>query len=123
MTLDTNIIIAYIAGEDAVVNTILGYKRGGEILIVPTVVETEVLAFSGWTGNQYAEVVQMLTESFTSVSFDRAIAHIAADIRRATKLKFPDAAIAATALFTNTPVLTRNVRDFERVPGLDVVSV
>ena len=43
---------------------------------------------------------------------------IAAAIRRETKLKFPDAAIAATALFTHTPVAYRNQRDFKKVSGL-----
>jgi predicted nucleic acid-binding protein len=35
--------------------------------------------------------------------------------------KFPDAAIAATALSTHTPLITRNQRDFKRIAGLRIV--
>jgi hypothetical protein len=111
------------AGEEAVVDAILVYKRSGITLIVPSIVESEVLAYTGWEKNQFAEAVRMFREGFTSVPFDRPIAHIAAEIRRTTKLKFPDAAIAATAIFTNTPLLTRNVRDFKKVAGLSVTTI
>jgi len=71
-------------------------------LFLSTVVETEVLSFSGWTHAEKAAAEQFLEENFTSISFDRSIARIAAKIRAEKKIKFPDAAIAATALATHT---------------------
>ena len=59
-----------------------------------------------------------LTENFFSVPFDRPLARIAAAIRHTAKIKFPDAAIAATALYTHTPLVTRNLRDFKNIPDL-----
>ena len=49
---------------------------------------------------------------------DRAIAQAAGRIRRATQLHAADALIAATALEHRMPIMTRNRRHFERVPGL-----
>lgn len=49
---------------------------------------------------------------------DRAIAQAAGRIRRAAQLHVADALIAATALEHDLPIMTRNRRHFERVPGL-----
>ena len=69
MTIDANIVIAYLAGDAHVVETLSSWKEQGVSLFLPTV------------------------------------------------------AIAATALFTHTPVVTRNQRDFKRVSNLRIVSL
>jgi len=42
--------------------------------------------------------------------------------RQLTKLKLPDAIIAATALHLGMPLMTRNVKDFQKVPDLDLFN-
>lgn len=86
-------------------------------------VETEVLSFSGWTSKEKQTVEEFLEDNFTSIAFDRSIARIAADIRANTKIKFPDAAIAATAIFTYTPLVTRNQHDFKRIAGISMITI
>jgi len=44
------------------------------------------------------------------------------EIRKAIKIKIPDALIAATALVNNYTLLTRNKTDFSEVPGLPVID-
>jgi toxin FitB len=51
---------------------------------------------------------------------DRVIAESAGRIRRTTQLAIPDSLIAATALEHQLPLMTRNLRHFERVAGLIV---
>jgi predicted nucleic acid-binding protein len=41
-----------------------------------------------------------------------------AEIRKAHKIKLPDAIIAATALAYDFTLLTRNVKDFKHIEGL-----
>ncbi|MEK7541816.1 MAG: PIN domain-containing protein [Patescibacteria group bacterium] len=82
-----------------------------------------VSTFSGWSAEELRAAECFLEENFTSVPFGRALARMAAEIRRNTKIKFPDAAIAALALETNTPLVTRNVRDFKRIAGLEIVTL
>lgn len=123
MTIDANIVIAYLAGETAVVDAIMAWRKEGTLLLLPTVAETEVLAYSKWTKEERFDTMQFLGENFHSVPFDRSIAYLAAEIRSQTKIKFPDVAIAATALFTHTPVVTRNVKDFKKVPSLEIVPL
>lgn len=123
MTLDTNILIAYINGEKSIIDTLSFWRQSNKSLFLSTVVEAEVLSFIDMTINERLLTQEFLEANFTSVSFDRNVARIAANIRKNTKIKFPDAAIAATALFTHTPLVTRNQKDFKKIPGLEIVSI
>lgn len=44
------------------------------------------------------------------------------EIRRSSKIKLPDAVIAATALVYHLTLLTRNIKDFQKVPGLKFLN-
>lgn len=123
MTLDTNIVIAYLNGDQRVIHTLSSWKEQGYLLLLSTVAESEVLSFPQWTAEERHKTTLFLEEHFSSVSFDRAVARIAADIRRDTKIKFPDAAIAATTLFTHSPLVTCNLRDFKKIIELKLITL
>ena len=123
MTIDTNIIIAYLDGEHQVIKTLSEWRQQNRPLFLPTITESEVLSFSGWTEKERKITEKFLEENFTSISFDRNIARVAAEIRSNNKIKFPDAAIAATALFTHTPLATRNIKDFQRINDLYLIKI
>ncbi len=44
------------------------------------------------------------------------------EIRQQTKIKLPDAIIAATALVHQLTLVSRNVSDFKNVPGLTIIN-
>lgn len=53
-----------------------------------------------------------------------SLARIAGDLRRLyPRLATPDSGIAATAMFTTSTLITRNVRDFEQIDGLSVLPI
>ncbi|HXF35948.1 MAG TPA: PIN domain-containing protein [Actinomycetota bacterium] len=64
------------------------------------------------------EAVRLLLAPFPELPVDRAVAERAGRLRRETGVRTPDALIAATALEYRLTLVTRNVGDFERVPGL-----
>lgn len=123
MTFDTNILIAHLDKEEPVFSACKKYKEDGAPFILPAMVEAELLAYPHWNAEQRTTVEQFLENSFVFVPLDRPITRLAAGIRTKVKIEFADAAIAATALFTNTPLATRNTRDFKKVPGLHLVSL
>jgi len=123
MTIDANIVIAYLGGDTAVIEVLTQWRQEGKPLFLSTVAESEVLSFAQWTSDERLATEQFIEENFTSISFDRNIARIAADIRRKTKIKFPDAAIAATAIYSHSAVVTRNQKDFNKIAGLDVLTI
>lgn len=123
MTIDSNIIIAYLTGDEKVVKALSDWKRVGVPLFLSSIVEAEVLSFAEWTTEEQRSAELFLEENFVHISFDRAIARLAASLRRTGRIKLPDAAIAATALYTGSPLVTRNVRDFRKVVGLTIVNL
>lgn len=57
---------------------------------------------------------------FEEIAVDRSIAEEAGRIRRITRVKLPDALIAATAIQSKRTLVTRNLRDFKRIKRLRV---
>ncbi len=43
------------------------------------------------------------------------------ELRRMHKIKLPDAVIAATALVYNSILITRNISDFDKIQGLELI--
>ncbi|HLD60775.1 MAG TPA: type II toxin-antitoxin system VapC family toxin [Patescibacteria group bacterium] len=123
MTIDTNIIVAYLNGDQQVIETLSEWRNERRPLFLSTVVEAEVLSFPNLTSRERYLAEEFLEENFTSIPVDRAVARLAANIRQTTKIKFPDAAIAATALFTHSPLVTRNVKDFKKVKELQYITI
>lgn len=56
------------------------------------------------------------------LTISREIAELAGVLRRSVRIAVPDALIAATALVHDLTLVTRNVRHFERVPRLRLLS-
>lgn len=123
MTLDTNIIIAYLAGESSVIDALTLFKNQGGALLLPTIVEAEVLSFSKWSSEERAITERFLEENFVSIPCDRVVARIASHLRTSSRIRLPDAIIAASALSTRTPLATRNVKDFKNIINLELFQI
>lgn len=82
-----------------------------------------MLSYADFTDSEVRKTDTFLIENFAFVHVDMRISRIAAHIRRTVHIKTPDAYVAATALAYNTPLLTRNIRDFKNVHGLIVETV
>jgi predicted nucleic acid-binding protein len=122
MTLDTNVIIAYISGDAAVVGALNEVRTRSGPFLIPAAVEAEFLSFPKWSSDERETMETFLEENFLFIPLDRPLTRLAARIRASRRIKFADATIAATAMFTNTPLVTKNVGDFRNIPGLQVVT-
>lgn len=88
---------------------------------ISVITRAEVLAWPSHTA-QSIEIASAGMLGFEQIDVDPAIADEAARIRRECNLKLPDALIAATAKLRGLAVVTANMRDFERVAQLKVIS-
>ena len=123
MTIDSNIVIAYIEGDEGVVRQLSEWRQSGMPLFLSTISEAEVLGYPDFTEDERERTAQFIEQHFVPVLCDRAIAYRAAVLRATVNIKLPDAIIAATALSTGTPLVTRNVKDFKNVSGLEIVTL
>ncbi len=123
MTVDTNILIAYLNNETEVVGMLDDVFVSGATVFLPASVMIELLSFTKWSDRERTYVRLFLETGFYFVPIDHELSLLTAQICRQAGMKLPDATIAATALSTRTPLLTRNTRDFRNVTGLSVQTV
>lgn len=91
-------------------------------IYISTVTEAELFRFPGLTDEE-AKDIDTFLETISIVPVDSHIARLAGFVGRRYAVKLADSIIAATALYTGTEVLTRNVRDFKKIKDLRVLRV
>ena len=125
--LDTNTVLDYFKGKGNVAANLLA-TLPSEVAL-PAIAAYE--AWVGVLGSQNAKRRQAQYEQFLAVvavlPFDSATGRRAAELRQALERRGEpigpmDTLIAATALAHNATLVTRNVREFGRIPGLKVVN-
>jgi len=120
--IDSSIFIDHFRGHPPATSF---FESLSDLALFSAVTETELL-----TGNQCSiaetrkKILQFLAK-FEKISVDNPIAQLAGDLsreHRANGLELGDALIAATAIINKAELLTRNVRDFEKIKDLRVRS-
>ena len=119
--IDTNVLIYYLA--DAIPKEEL--PKVEEILRksfnVSIITKIEFLGWKGHTPEGFEESREFISFAHVIPLTDE-IADVAIELRRRVSIKLPDAVIAATALLHDLTLVTRNVKDFEKVMGLKVYN-
>ncbi len=119
--LDTNILIYHFADTipKKEVNKIEEIFRTSFNISILTKIE-----FLGWekhTEEGFEKAQEFI--SFANVfSLTDEIVDLTVDIRRQSKIKLPDAVIAATSLNNNLILVTRNDNDFKDIKGLEIYN-
>lgn len=108
--LDTDVLIDHMRGRRQL--------EIGTHMSVSVITRTELYA-----GEEREEpAVRALLKRMVELDVSPSIASRAGRIKREAGLKIADALIAATALEHQLPLMTRNLRHFERVAGLSLCS-
>lgn len=121
-TLDTNAIIYYLRDESQVVEIFRDILMQSVPIYISTITEVELFSFSQLLVSE-EERINAILNTLAILPVDSNIARKAGRIKNQQGLKIVDSIIAATALLTRTTLLTRNIRDFRKVPGLEVRKI
>lgn len=125
--LDANVVLDYFRERGKVAAKLLAVPPGEVAL--PAIAAYEI--WVGVMGSQNPSRRRAQYEQFLSVvpvlEFDAATGRKAAELRHAMKRRGEaigplDTLIAGTALAYDASLVTRNVREFARIPGLNVVN-
>lgn len=106
--IDTNIIIYYLQGEQAVVS-FLRTHRGKLAISSITWMETLSYTFDA----EEERVVRAFLQEFMLIEISSPVMELSVEIRRMKKMKLPDAIIAASAVHHDLILVTRNIKDFK----------
>ena len=116
--LDTNVLIAQGNGEFTLFFEGLTTQR----IVISVINRIELLAGPRLTEPQRSALVSLLDE-FQEVSLTDEVVSMTIELLQSRQVKrLPDAIIAATALVTDSTLVTRNTIDFQRVTGLTLVD-
>jgi len=105
--LDSNIVIDALKGIPAALSEIAALEGDPTISVITRM---EVLA--GCPDGEALAKARLLLSKFSALSLSPAVEELAIEIRRATRLKLPDAIILATARVHGLTLITRNTNDF-----------
>jgi hypothetical protein len=117
--LDSNVLMGYLNHDPTpgFANRVEScFAEGAAISIISYI---EVL---GWRGHdeRSRSAAQQLLEGLLTIDLTPFVVERTIALRRQHAIKLPDAVIAASALIQGLTLVTRNVKDFERVQGLVV---
>jgi predicted nucleic acid-binding protein len=110
--LDTDVFVDHLRGSARL-------SLGGDAIHYSVITRAEL--FAGRDGDEAK--VDLLLAPFRELPVDRRVAETSCRIRRASAVRMPDALIAATAVVHGLTLVTRNVRDFRGIAGLDLRPV
>ncbi len=122
-TLDTNAVIYFIKDDERdapLISDILADPATPSY--ISTATEAELFAYSRLDNSEIARIEDFL-ELVTIIPVDSRVARLAGSIRATYRMKLGDSMIAATALLMRSTLLTRNVRDFKRIPQLSLQAI
>jgi tRNA(fMet)-specific endonuclease VapC len=125
--LDTNTLIYFFKGQGRVGERLLEHRPGEIAIAMITVFEIETGIAKSRSGSRRRRQFDQFLEAVTVLPFDRNAARHAADIRAALEASGQpigplDTLIAGTARASNSILVTRNLREFSRVPDLRVTD-
>ncbi|MFH1378413.1 MAG: type II toxin-antitoxin system VapC family toxin [Planctomycetota bacterium] len=123
--IDTNLIIYYFDRSKEKTYSESVIQRIKDLFLssftISVISEIEFLGWSGFTPDQKRLAMNLISLS-RIIPLDEAIASKTIDIRQRTKIRMPDAIIAATAIVNDLRIATRNTKDFIDIEGLTVYN-
>lgn len=127
--LDSSFVIDYLRGRENARKTYLNFKITGESLNISSIVITELITgayISNKTEEEIGKVRKFLAETyifdFTEDEAFEAGKIEAMLIKKDDLIEPEDIMIAATALLNEEILVTRNIKHFEKIPNLKIMS-
>jgi len=117
---DTNIFIDHLRNFAPAVRFV--ESLAGKDVLFSAITESELLAGKENNDSGKREKLLHFLHRWTKVPVDNPLVVIAGDVSRQYGLEIPDAIIAATAIMNKAVLVTKNVKDFQKVGRLRVRS-
>ncbi len=121
-TLDTNLIIYFLKEDPKAVEFMRESIFQGSRFFISSITETELFSYPEMTKEEFIKIDDIL-KTLSIISLDSQIARIAAFFKRKYNIPLADAVIAATGYLTNSVVVTRNIKDFQKIQEITIKPI
>lgn len=115
LILDTNAIISHLNGSKKLEAVLEGCS-----IFISSITYTELFAFAKLSITDI-EFLKTYIAELQIVHTNNFICDTAAEMRRKTKIKLPDAIVAATAIYLDVPIVTFDT-DFEKIANIRILK-
>ena len=117
--LDTNILIEILKGNQKTIQIVKQFDR----LFISAITVMEI--YFGALNKQELKKLKQFVSSFDVISLNENISNIATNLIykyiKSHTLDIPDALIASTSIFINTPLFTYNKKDFKYINDIELL--
>ncbi len=113
IVLDTNIVLYLLNGDDELAS-ILNQMQ----LYVSVITEIELLGYQEISNDDKVKIKYFLSECII-VPLNDEIKNLCITIKQTSKVKTPDAIVAATSIYNQIPLITSD-KGFEKIQDLDL---
>jgi len=120
--IDTNVAIYYFGLAMSTESEKLMDHILGKRYFISVINRIELLGFKKLSGNESEALSSFISNSII-FDLEEDIIIETIQIRKNYNIKLPDAIIAATCLVNNCSLVTNNIKDFDKITGLQVVKV
>jgi predicted nucleic acid-binding protein len=115
--LDSNILIYSLNPEYGFLKEIVFNKNNA----VSVITQIEVLGFHK-ISEQEKLYFEFIFSQLHILDLQHQIVQRAIELKQSKKMELPDATIAATALFYDLQLITRNTKDYIHIPDLNITN-
>lgn len=117
--IDTSVLIDYLRSNQKATSDFYRILKSGHTCYISMITHTELYAGKSiWTHKKAREELDTIMKFLEVVVCEEKISMLAGKIRATSNIFIPDAVVAATALYYDLPIATKNLKDFEKVEGL-----
>ena len=118
--IDSNVLIDYIANRFTRQQLLQMDGIFDNELNLSVITRIENLGFN--SPAEEAQKMKLFLQMANIIPLHEEVVQKTIEIRKLVKIKTPDAIIAATSLVSGYTLLSRNIPDFIKVPGLDIAD-
>jgi predicted nucleic acid-binding protein len=111
---DTNILL-YLLSGDRTISNLLNQKK----VFISFITEIELLTFKELTHGE-RKIIKDLLSDCTIIGMHEAVKQKTIEIKRNSKLKIPDAIIAATSYYLKIPLVSAD-KQFQQLKELNLI--
>ena len=123
--------MSYLLDTDFIINYFKGIFKGdarkfidsviNDTTIISVITRMEILSWKS-LNTKDEEIIKEFISDSTIFSLEESIINRTILLRKANRIKLPDAIIAATAIVHNLQLITHNLKDFKNIHELIVVD-